>query len=82
MPTPWPSWLIAGHPDRAFPDATKKFMARLTDYIVAFNSEESRAKKNVAFIEEKFGYSKKDIEVRLKGSSTVMQIANVMHRRG
>jgi len=77
VPTPWPSWLIAGHPDRAFPDATNFFMARLTDYIVAFNSEESRAKKNVAFIEEKFGYSKKDIEAWLKTVSYPQDCAEI-----
>ena len=36
------------------------------DYVVAFNSDKSRATKNVAFIEENFGYLKKDIEVRIK----------------
>lgn len=41
-------------------------MAKLTEYVVAFNSEESRATKNVAFIEGNFGYPKKDIEVRTK----------------
>lgn len=58
--------MIAGHPDRAFPDATNVFIARLTNYVVAFNSEESRATKNITFIEENFGYPKKDIEVRIK----------------
>jgi len=76
VPTPWPSWLIAGHPDRAFPDATNVFLAKLTDYVVEFNSEESRATKNVAFIEEKFGYPKKDIEVRIK-NSFITQVAHL-----
>jgi hypothetical protein len=58
--------LIAGHPDRASPDATSLFLARLTDYVVAFDSEESRTTKNVPFIEEIFGYPKKDVEVRIK----------------
>lgn len=77
MPTPWSSWLIAGHPDRVFPDATNVFLARLTRGFTA-NSDESRATKNVAFIERNFGYPKKDIEVRKRFSSCVTQIANTL----
>jgi len=75
--TPWPSWLIAGHPDRAVPDATNVFLARLTEHVVAFNSRESRAAKNVAFIEEKFGYPEKDIEAWLKTVSYPQDCAEI-----
>lgn len=63
MPTPWPSWLIAAHPERASADAVAAFLNGLTGYVTAFNSEESRTNKNVPFIVEKFGYPREDIEV-------------------
>ncbi|KAF8802467.1 hypothetical protein BYT27DRAFT_7341355 [Phlegmacium glaucopus] len=77
VPTPWPSWLIAGHPNRASPDATSLFLAKLSDYVVAFNSEESRATKDVVFIQEKFGYPKKDIEAWLKTVSYPQDCAEI-----
>ncbi|KAF9048425.1 periplasmic binding protein-like II [Panaeolus papilionaceus] len=66
VPTPWPSWLIAAHPDRAPTDAIKIFLSGLTGFVTKFDSESSRAGPNVAFIEEKFGYPKEDIEAWLK----------------
>ena len=65
MPTPWPSWLIAAHPERAVPADVSSFLNSLTTYVTAFDSEESRATKNVPFIIERFGYPKEDIEVSL-----------------
>lgn len=41
-------------------------MPRLTDYVVAFNSDESSGTKNVGIMEESSGFLKKDIEVRIK----------------
>ncbi|KAF8150659.1 hypothetical protein B0H34DRAFT_665420 [Crassisporium funariophilum] len=66
VPTPWPSWLIAAHPDRASPDAVTAFLTGLTKFVTSFDSTESRAEKNVPFIEAKFGYPKEDIEAWLK----------------
>ncbi|TDL25707.1 periplasmic binding protein-like II [Rickenella mellea] len=64
VPTPWPSWLIAAHPspDRAPPVAVRTFLANLTTYVRAFDSDEKRAKANVEFIREKFGYPESDIK--------------------
>jgi hypothetical protein len=66
VPTPWPSWLIAAHPERAGSKEVNAFLDGLTTFANDFNSEESRATKNVAFIEEKFGYPREDIEAWLK----------------
>ncbi|KIM40517.1 hypothetical protein M413DRAFT_163102 [Hebeloma cylindrosporum] len=66
VPTPWPSWLIAAHPERASSVAITAFLAVLTEYVRAFDSEESREKLNVPFIEAKFGYPKEDITAWLK----------------
>ncbi|KAF4614031.1 hypothetical protein D9613_007657 [Agrocybe pediades] len=66
VPTPWPSWLIAAHPERANSEAVSSFLTGLTAYVNAFNSEESRKTANVPFIEQKFGYPKEDIEAWLK----------------
>ncbi|KAF9565413.1 periplasmic binding protein-like II [Agrocybe pediades] len=66
VPTPWPSWLIAAHPERASSEAVSSFLTGLTAYVNAFNSEESRKTANVPFIEQKFGYPKEDIEAWLK----------------
>jgi len=66
VPTPWPSWLIAAHPERAESKAVSTFLDGLTTFVNDFNSEESRATKNVVFIEAKFGYPQEDIEAWLK----------------
>jgi len=66
VPTPWPSWLIAAHPDRAQAPEVAQFLAGLTEYVNDFNSEAARASKNVPFIEAHFGYPKQDIEAWLK----------------
>ncbi|KAF5327491.1 hypothetical protein D9619_004421 [Psilocybe cf. subviscida] len=66
VPTPWPSWLIAAHPERAQAPEATQFLAGLTKFVNDFNSEAARASKNVPFIEEHFGYPKQDIEAWLK----------------
>ncbi|KAJ3515487.1 hypothetical protein NLJ89_g1719 [Agrocybe chaxingu] len=66
VPTPWPSWLIAAHPERARAEAVRAFLDGLTGYVNDFDSEECRVAKNVAFIEDKFGYPKEDIQAWLK----------------
>lgn len=68
VPTPWPSWLIAAHPDpkRAPPEAVSKFLATLTTYVRAFDSPEKRASENVSFIKDKFGYPEEDITAWMK----------------
>jgi hypothetical protein len=63
VPTPWPSWLIAAHPERTSPEAVTAFLTRLSTFVRAFDSEESRVQKNVDFIKENFGYPAEDIEV-------------------
>ncbi|KAF9000681.1 hypothetical protein BDQ17DRAFT_1400450 [Cyathus striatus] len=65
VPTPWPSWMIAANLDRAAKDELKTFLADLSTYVRVFNSEEKRAKENVAFIEAEFGYPKTDIQAWL-----------------
>ncbi|KAK7463504.1 hypothetical protein VKT23_006852 [Stygiomarasmius scandens] len=65
VPTPWPSWLIAARPS-ASSDAMKEFLTTLTTYVTKFDSEESRAKKNIAFIRDKFNYKEEDIQAWLK----------------
>ena len=64
VPTPWPSWLIAAHPERAPADALRPFLSTLTGYVREFNSQERRAGPNVEFIKDKFGYPEEDIEAR------------------
>jgi len=68
VPTPWPSWMIAAHtsPERATPGAVRSFTATLTTFVREFDSHESRAKKNVDFIKEKFGYPETDIKEWMK----------------
>ena len=63
VPTPWPSWLIAAHPERTSPEAVTAFLTKLSTFARAFDSEESRVQKNVDFIKENFGYPGEDIEV-------------------
>lgn len=66
VPTPWPSWLIAAHPERTSPEAVTAFLTELSTFVRAFDSEESRVQKNVDFIKENFGYPAEDIEAWLK----------------
>jgi hypothetical protein len=63
VPTPWPSWLIAAHPERASSEAVTAFLTGLTEFVREFDSEGSRENLNVPFIEAKFGYPKEDIKV-------------------
>ncbi|KXN91621.1 hypothetical protein AN958_12473 [Leucoagaricus sp. SymC.cos] len=62
VPTPWPSWLIAAHPERAKSEDLRKFLQGLTSHVQAFNSPESRAESNINFVKEKFGYPEEDIK--------------------
>ena len=55
--------MIAAHPARAPSELVKPFLSTLTTYVTAFDSEEKRAKENVEFIKEKFGYPEEDINV-------------------
>ncbi|KAJ3541287.1 hypothetical protein NM688_g6109 [Phlebia brevispora] len=66
VPTPWPSWMIAAHPTRAPASALKVFLENLSTYVRTFDSEEKRAKDDVEFIKEKFGYPEEDIKAWLK----------------
>jgi len=63
--TPWPSWLIAAHPQRADPQALRNFLATLSQHVREFDSPEKRQKENVAFIKDAFGYKEEDIEAWL-----------------
>ncbi|KAF5367413.1 hypothetical protein D9758_003639 [Tetrapyrgos nigripes] len=65
VPTPWPSWLIAAQPSISA-DALKEFLTSLSGYVRDFDSEDSRATKNVPFIKEKFGYKEEDIQAWMK----------------
>ncbi|CAE6454949.1 hypothetical protein BN14_02935 [Rhizoctonia solani AG-1 IB] len=66
VPTPWPSWLIAAHPDRAEPTPLKNFLGALTGYVTKFDSDEQRAQADVDFIQKRFGYPEEDIRAWLK----------------
>ena len=55
--------MIAAHPTRAPSELVKPCLSTLTTYVTAFDSEEKRAKENVEFIKEKFGYPEEDINV-------------------
>ena len=57
--------MIAAHPTRASNEALRVFLAGLSTYVRAFNSEEKREKDDVEFIREKFGYPEEDIKVRI-----------------
>jgi hypothetical protein len=48
-------------PARAPTDALSTFLATLTHYVRAFDSDEKRAKDDVEFIKEKFGYPEEDV---------------------
>ena len=50
-------------PERAPAEALTAFLAKLTSYVRAFDSEEARAKDDVGFIKEKFGYPEEDVIV-------------------
>ncbi|KAI9066233.1 periplasmic binding protein-like II [Trametes sanguinea] len=66
VPTPWPSWLIAAHPERAPASALTPFLEALSGYVCAFDAPEKRAADDVAFIRDKFGYPEEDIKAWLK----------------
>ncbi|TFY81221.1 hypothetical protein EWM64_g2793 [Hericium alpestre] len=66
VPTPWPSWLIAAHPERAAPDALRTFLKTLSTYVIAFDAPEKRSSDDVEYIKEKFGYPEEDIKAWLK----------------
>ncbi|PPR05794.1 hypothetical protein CVT24_006849 [Panaeolus cyanescens] len=66
VPTPWPSWLIAAHPERASTSTVKAFLDGLTKFVTEFDSDANREGPNVDFIEAKFGYPKEDIQAWLK----------------
>jgi hypothetical protein len=63
VPTPWPSWLIAAHPERASAETVTDILQRLTTFIREFDSEEKRKQDDVDFIKDKFGYPEEDIRV-------------------
>ena len=63
--------MIAAHPIRAPSELVKPFLSTLTTYVTAFDSEEKRAKENVEFIKEKFGYPEEDINVSGKRLAAV-----------
>lgn len=56
--------MIAAHvsEERAPSGKVRAFTASLTDYVRAFDSDESRAKANIDFIKAKFGYPESDIK--------------------
>jgi len=80
VPTPWPSWLIAAHPERASSQDVIAFLTGLTAYVQEFDSEESREKRNVPFIKDKFGYSEEDIKEWMKNVSYPMSCLEIPSR--
>ncbi|KAI0317062.1 periplasmic binding protein-like II, partial [Amylostereum chailletii] len=67
VPTPWPSWLIAAHPDptRAPPAALRAFLAALSAAVAAFDAPAARAERDVAFVRDRFGYPEEDVRAWL-----------------
>jgi hypothetical protein len=63
VPTPWPSWLIAAHPspERTPPEALKRFLSTLSEYVRTFDSAEKREKENVDFIVKTWNYPEEDV---------------------
>lgn len=61
--------MIAAHPTRAPADVLKVFLEKLSGYVRAFDSQEKRAKDDVEFIKDKFGYPEEDIKVRVPGET-------------
>ncbi|KAG6334413.1 hypothetical protein ID866_4682, partial [Astraeus odoratus] len=66
VPTPWPSWLIAAHPERASTEELKAFLSSLTRYVQEFQKPESRAGPSVEFIKRVFGYPEEDVKAWLQ----------------
>ena len=52
------------HPTRAPAEALKPFLDTLSTYVRAFDAPEQRARADVEFIKDKFGYPEEDITVR------------------
>ncbi|KAF8754294.1 Periplasmic binding protein-like II [Rhizoctonia solani] len=77
VPTPWPSWLIAAHPERAKPAALRNFLETLTEYVTKFDSDEQRAQVDVDLIRERFGYPEADIRAWLKTVRWVENCATI-----
>ncbi|KAF7763532.1 hypothetical protein Agabi119p4_8069 [Agaricus bisporus var. burnettii] len=93
IPTPWEAWLIAAHPERVQTEALKTFLQELSNYVQAFDSQESREKKNIDFIKAKFGYPEEDIIAWQKivgypkvchevSESTVLNTLSVLEKAG
>lgn len=66
VPTPWPSWLIAAHPERASPAELKTFLSSLTLHVSEFQKPEARAGPSVEFIKKTFGYPEEDVKAWLQ----------------
>lgn len=66
VPTPWPSWLIAAHPERASLTELKTFLSSLTSYVREFQKPESRAGASAEFIKKTFGYPEEDVRAWLQ----------------
>jgi len=85
VPTPWPSWLIAAHPsqERAPVNELRAFLEALSTYVVSFDAPDNRARPNVEFIKETFGYREEDIGVEFIPSQTCIlrMLTRVMHSR-
>ena len=52
-------------PERAPTEALTGFLSKLTTYVRSFDSQEKRAKDDVEFIKDKFGYPEEDVVVRI-----------------
>ena len=63
VPTPWPSWHVAAHPERASTTDLTTFLSTLTQHVQEFQKPESRAGPSVEFIKETFGYPEEDVKV-------------------
>jgi len=67
VPTPWPSWQIAAStvPARAPRAALRTFLRRLSAYVVAFDAPAGRARADVDFVVQTFGYPEADVRAWL-----------------
>ncbi|KAF4596591.1 hypothetical protein EYR40_007716 [Pleurotus pulmonarius] len=65
VPTPWPSWLIAAHPERAPALQLSQLLDKLSTYVRSFDSAKKRSKEDIEFIKTHFGYAEDDIKAWL-----------------
>lgn len=65
VPTPWSSWKIVTAP-HVEKQAISAFLARLTESVHEFDSQEARAGPSPEFLQKQFGYPEDDVKAWLE----------------